>query len=212
MKKLCTCALSLSLLASPVAFHAVENNYKELSSATESDFPAFITKEEVFSSENEKMLSLETQGIPSSSSNNLNLSEEKLITRFDELMTSTEREKTGVAKLSAEELHHLEEWLVSKWNEESDVVSDSSDVKGEIQLIYANFKEGRYFMLKDGSYWETVFSERKKAAHWLRNDEVTISRSGRLDLPYRLNNLRTGEVIVARQIDPKLPATLSMFR
>ncbi|MFT4553755.1 MAG: hypothetical protein ACI9S8_002396 [Chlamydiales bacterium] len=131
--------------------------------------------------------------------------------RFDSFMNSEEREMTGVSKLSEEELGQLEEWIVQHWSE--DDVSEANPVnEEEHQIIFANYKEGRFFMLKDGSYWETVFTERKKASRWLRNDKICITSSGRLDLPYLLHNKRTDDSIVARQVDPKLPTTMSMFR
>lgn len=131
--------------------------------------------------------------------------------RFDSFMSCEEREMTGVSKLSEGELLQLEEWIVQNWIE--DLGSEEAPAnEEEHQVIFANYKEGRFFMLKDGSYWETVFTERKKASRWLRNDKVCITGSGRLDLPYLLHNQRTSDSIIARQVDPKLPTTMSMFR
>ena len=131
--------------------------------------------------------------------------------RFDSFMSCEEREMTGMSKLSEEELDQLEEWIVQNWAEE--IISEENPAnEEEHQVIFANYKEGRFFMLKDGSYWETVFTERKKASRWLRNDKVCITGSGRVDLPYLLHNQRTDDSIVVRQVDPKLPTTMSMFR
>ena len=114
-------------------------------------------------------------------------------------MTPSEREKTGLSKLTKQEQTALEEWIYNNYEKRAYPLF-SPKKAGRRPHIEENFNGGLRIRLSDDTSWKIHPADAPISQGWITPVEIGISESGETDYPYRLTNSLTGSSIRAIQV------------
>jgi hypothetical protein len=147
---------------------------------------------------------------------------------LDQLISPTDQQKMGIAKLTATEREHFRQLLLTKMIESyklgaakaqqaATAVPKAVAPQGVLPRsgLYAgtgaghwvkeNIDRGKMFLLEDGSLWEVDRFEKLDAMLWLKMSNITVveSNDGMPGYNYLLINTDDGEKVHAKYIGRK---------
>ncbi len=121
---------------------------------------------------------------------------------LDHNMSTQERKKTGVYKLTDKEKATLQQWIDTHYEKRSaPLEQEGADQRAALQ---ENLNNGTYIRLANGTLWNIRPADVNIAQGWITAVDILISQSGDPTYPYKLTNSLTGSSILARRAD-KLP-------
>ena len=123
--------------------------------------------------------------------------------RLNEVMSTDEQHKTGVATLSDAQKKQLESWINDKFVLKPTTVAAASTI-----YLQQNIQSGTQLMFSDGSVYEIAPTDRSKATFWLTPIAITIEPSGDPDYPSKITNTLTKVSILGKMT--KAPNTQIM--
>ncbi len=108
-----------------------------------------------------------------------------------EEMTPQQFRRSGLHKVSSQELRNLEVWL-SKWCSD-EIAAETTNILA-IESIEGL---GTYLNLSDGSTWKISPFDRRLTRRWSRDHRIEIQPSSRVSKYYKLKNLSTAQTVKA---------------
>lgn len=105
---------------------------------------------------------------------------------LNKIMTKTERDRTGVSKLSANEKAALEAWLT---NFATSIATQPSNIYlgiGQEHWVQETIDSGAFVRLQDSSLWEISPIDRINTMLWLPIDDIIVIESTNSLYPYKL--------------------------
>ena len=114
---------------------------------------------------------------------------------LDRDMSSQDRKKTGVYRLSDKEKSALQLWVDAHYEKRSAPVAQ----EGQKSMLSENLYNGHYIRLADGTLWNIHPSDVNAAQGWITPVDIAVTRSGDPNYPYKLTNTVSGTSLRARK-------------
>jgi hypothetical protein len=120
--------------------------------------------------------------------------------RLNEVMSTDEQKKTGVANLTDAQKKELEGWINDKF-----MLKIATPVAKQPIYLQQNIQSGAQLMFSDGSIYEIAPTDRSKATFWLTPIAVTIEPSGDPNYPSKITNSLTNISVNAKMVKAPHP-------
>lgn len=122
---------------------------------------------------------------------------------LDDVMTQEEQQKTGIARLTAEEKQELTLWLNLTFIPKPQQAAASTPSKATENLYLSeNIDNGKRLRLNDGSLYEISPEDEGLTGFWITPFPIKITESHDPNYPYLIINVNTGTGVKAKQITP----------
>lgn len=121
---------------------------------------------------------------------------------LDTEMSSQDRKKTGVYKLTEKEKSALYTWIENSYVKR-DVPLQAEPVHGMLQ---ENLRSGTYIRLSNNSLWNIHPDDVPITQGWITPVDITVTQTGDSEYPYKLTNTLSGSSVRAKKVENLPPA------
>lgn len=127
---------------------------------------------------------------------------------IDELMSSRDKKRTGVAKLTPRQKRALQTWMhkhfilkgteVAEKQKEEDKAQKAAKAAHVTEII----QSGKYLRLSNNSVWEIHPADRATVEGWMTPANILVTTSKNSRYPYLLENEITKTKVLAKKVAP----------
>lgn len=127
---------------------------------------------------------------------------------LDEMMSSRDKKRTGVAKLSSRQKKSLQAWIQKNFvlkGQQNDQEQPQPVTMPHVSEVMQN---GKYVKLSDNTVWEIHPADRSTVESWITPANIEVSTGKNQTYPYTLKNMTTKTTVLAKKVAPLMDGSV----